>query len=113
MFLRMIALSLPKIDSYMDKFGKIIKIGNSCGLIIPAQMMKELSLGEHDNVKLRLDNRSLVITKQEPYTGPFTGPFADLPHPGPGEPDPWGGMDGKEWEEMLRSGSGSRSVEWE
>lgn len=107
----MVALSLP--ETLIDMYGKIIKIGNSKGVIIPSSLLKELSLGEKDEVKFRLENNTLVITKQEPYTGPFTGPFADLPRPAPGEPDPWGDMSGEEWEDMLRRGSSARSIDWD
>ena len=110
----MIALSLPKNHSDMDKYGKIIKIGNSCGMIFPARLLRDLSINADDSVCISVVNRSIVITKQEPYTGPYTGIFADMPRPKPGEPDPWDGKDSSEIMEELRSGrlDRNKNLDW-
>ena len=100
----MIAISLPEI--YQDmiiKYGNIIKIGNSKGVIIPASILKELALNEKDEVHFSIEDGKLVIEK----IPPFTGPFKD------GEADPWGDKDSAEIEEELRAGGGSREIpEW-
>ena len=110
----MIAISLPEI--YQDmiiKYGNIIKIGNSKGVIIPASILKELALNEKDEVHFSIEDGKMVIEKIPPFTGPFTGIFATLPRPKDGEADPWGDRDSAEIEEELRAGGGSREIpEW-
>ena len=98
----------------MDKYGKIIRIGNSCGIIIPSRMLKDLSLDVEDSVLISIEGRSIVIRKQEPYTGPFTGIFADMPRPEPGEPNPWEGKSSAEIVEELRYGRYDRekNLDW-
>ncbi len=112
----MIALSLPEkiikmISFHRSDFGSIIKIGNSKGLIIPSHILKALALREKDEVELYLEGNMLHIKKIEPYTGPYTGIFADMPRPEPGDPDPWGDKTTEEIMEELRSGSGSREIQ--
>ena len=111
----MIALSLP-IEHYydMDKIGKIIRIGNSHGVIIPASALKELSWNTDDEVKMTLNEGSITIKRIEPYTGPYTGIFADMPRPAPGEPDPWGDKTTDEIMEELRAGRYDRhkDLDW-
>ena len=84
----------------------IIKIGNSKGVIIPASLLKKLSLGTGDEILLNIDGDKLVIRKNLEYTGPFTGPFAALKDC---QVD-WG-MSGVEYEDMLRSGRFGREIE--
>ncbi|MBR4808755.1 MAG: AbrB/MazE/SpoVT family DNA-binding domain-containing protein [Bacteroidales bacterium] len=92
---------------------KIIRIGNSRGLLIPSPFLKKLSLKEKDDVQLYLEDDRLVIKKLEPYTGPYTGIFADMPRPEPGEPDPWGDKTTDEIMEELRGGRSWREIpEW-
>lgn len=107
----MLAISLPKTYCSMAKFGSIIKIGNSKGLIIPSSILKELSLEEKDEVMLNIENGLLCVKKIEEYKGPFTGIFSDLPRPEPGEPDPWGDKSGAETVEEWRSGRYDRNKE--
>ena len=103
------ALSLP-VNLYvnMEKVGRIIRIGNSHGVIIPSALMKELSWNTEDEVKLTMHNGSITVKKVEPYSGPYTGIFADMPRPEPGEPDPWGETDD------LRTGRYNRpkNLDW-
>ena len=109
----MIALSLPQNYLDMDKYGNIIRIGNSRGVIIPSSILKELSLKEKDEVVFSAKEGALHIRKLEPYTGPFTGLFADLPRPVPGEVDPWEGKTTAKIMEEYREGSGCRPIpEW-
>lgn len=92
-----------------DMTANIIKIGNSKGVIIPASLLKKLSLSTGDEIILNIDGDKLVIRKNLEYTGPFTGPFAAL------EPfkDAWGDGDPVEIAAKLRSGSGTREIpEW-
>ena len=109
----MTSLSLPQIYLEMDKYGNIIRIGNSRGLIIPSSILKELSLKEKDEVVFSTKEGALHVRKLEPYTGPFTGLFADLPHAASGKPTPWEGKTTAEIMEEYRGGSGSRPIpEW-
>lgn len=99
------ALTLPinlLID--MEKIGKLIKIGNSHGVIIPAPLLKQLSWTDEDEIMLTMYDGFLTLKKIEPYTGPYTGFFADMPRPEPGEPDPWGDKSTDEIIEELRGG---------
>ena len=110
----MIALYLPKMYCDMDMYGKIIRIGNSHGIIIPSALLKQLSLSAKDSVKICADKHTIYIVKEEPYTGPYTGPFADMPRPEPGEPDPWGEKTSEEIVEELRAGRFDRpkDLDW-
>ena len=111
----MIALTLP-IEQYyaMDRIGKIIRIGNSHGVIIPASILKELSWGSKDEVEIRAFDGALYVKKIEPYTGPYTGIFADMPRRKPGEPDFWGDKSVDEIMEELRGGRYDRpkDLDW-
>lgn len=92
-----------------DMTANIIKIGNSKGVIIPASMLKQLSLHNGDEIIISIEDDKLVIRKNMEFTGSFTGPFAAL------EPfkDAWGDKDPVEIAEELRSGSGNREIpEW-
>jgi len=110
----MFTISLPKTVDTMAKFGNIIKIGNSRGLIIPSSLLKELSLEEKDEVMLNIENGLLCVKKVEEYNGPFTGVFSDLPRPRPGEPSPWGDKNGTETVEEWRAGRYDRKkdLDW-
>jgi len=83
---------------------KIKRIGNSKGVIIPAEILHEFSLSERDTLDIRSEDGRIVLTpipKEEPFTGPFTGPFAELS----GDTELWGGsMTGAEYAEELRKG---------
>ena len=116
----MIALSLPKPFVGMKRIGKrpqtsnnvyysrIIRIGNSRGLLIPSGILKDLALKEKDEVKFSIEDDILVIKKIAPFTGPFTGIFADMPKP---DPEAWGGdMSAEEYVEELRAGGGNRDI---
>jgi len=61
---------------------RIIRIGNSRGIIIPAAFLKALALNEKDRVEFSLENGRLIIEadKAEEFNGPFTGPFSSLPY---------------------------------
>lgn len=109
----MYSLSLPKTCIDMDRFGNIIRIGNSRGFIIPSSILKELSLKEKDEILLSTSDGVLHIKKVEPYSGPFTGIFADMPRPEPGDWDEWEGKSTSEIMDEIRDGSGSRTIpEW-
>ena len=98
---------------FMDKYGKIIRIGNSHGVIVPASILKEVSLKENDKIVFSIENDTLCLKKTGPYMGPYTGIFADMPRPDPDEPDPWKGKTTEEIMDELRYGSGSREIpEW-
>lgn len=112
----MLALYLPEnnvimIDSGRVHFSNIIRIGNSKGLIIPSSILKSLSLKEKDEVELTVDDNALCIKKIQPFTGPFTGMFSDMPKPGPGS---WGGdMSAADYVDEMRAAGGSREIpEW-
>jgi hypothetical protein len=81
---------------------QIMRIGNSRGVILPAGILRELSLSERDNLDIRTENGKIILSpepKDEPFTGPFTGPFAELS----GDPSLWGGtMSAIEYEDELR-----------
>lgn len=102
----MIALSLPIYYYGMREIGNIIKIGNSRGVIIPASILKTLSLKEKDEVRLMIKDNALMIKKIDPVTGPFTGAFAEL---APWK-DAWGERDSAEIEDELRAGGGTREI---
>lgn len=62
-----------------DMTTKIIPIGNSRGIVIPSSILKELSLKEKDELTIRIQDGRIVLSAVTPeFTGPFTGPFAEL-----------------------------------
>ena len=83
---------------------KIKRIGNSRGVIIPAEILRDFSLSEHDALDIRVDKGRIILTpkpRETAFTGPFTGPFAELS----GDPELWGGrMTGAEYADELRKG---------
>ena len=55
---------------------QILKIGNSKGIILPAGILKELSLSERDSLDIRTEDGKVILSKtpeEECFTGPFTG----------------------------------------
>lgn len=88
----------------MKKTTRILRIGNSRGVIIPAEVLRELSLSETDRLDISTENGRIVLsaaTGEEEFMGPFTGPFAELS----GDPTLWGGtMSAVEYEDELRRG---------
>ena len=74
------------------------------GIILPAGILKELSLSERDSLDIRTEDGKVILSKtpeEECFTGPFTGPFAELS----GDPELWGGtMSAVEYEDELRRG---------
>ena len=83
---------------------QVLRIGNSKGVILPAGVLKELSLSERDSLDIRTEDGKIILSKtpeDECFTGPFTGPFAELS----GEKELWGGtMTAVEYEDELRRG---------
>ena len=47
----------------METTANILKIGNSCGVIIPSQIMKSLSLSVKDTLKLSEVNGKIILQK--------------------------------------------------
>ncbi len=41
----------------------ILRIGNSCGVIIPAKILKSLALGARDEVRISDDGGKITLTK--------------------------------------------------
>lgn len=71
-----------------DMTTKIIPIGNSRGILIPSSILKKLSLKEKDELMIQIQDGRIVLTVITPeYTGPFTGPFAELARFAPDEED--------------------------
>ena len=63
----------------IDMTTKIIPIGNSRGIILPSSILKKLSLKDKDELMIRIQDGQIVLTAVTPeFTGPFTGPFAEL-----------------------------------
>ena len=63
----------------IDMTTKIIPIGNSRGIVIPASILKKLSLKEKDELMIQIQDGQIVLTAVTPeFSGPFTGPFAEL-----------------------------------
>lgn len=83
---------------------QVLRIGNSKGIILPANILKALSLNERDSLDIRTENGQIILSKtpeEETFNGPFTGPFAELS----GDPELWGGsMTAVEYENELRRG---------
>ena len=95
----------------------VIRIGNSRGIIIPSAVLKKLGIKEGAKVKLE-ENTPGTFTlsfplEEEPYTGPFTGPFKALA-PLQEMEDPWEGMDAAEYVRQLRDETGveKRVLPW-
>ena len=88
----------------MKRTTRITRIGNSRGVIIPAEVLRELSLSEADRVEISTEDGKIILSAaigEEAFTGPFTGPFAELS----GDPGLWGGtMSAVEYEDELRRG---------
>ena len=89
----------------MKKTTRSMRIGNSRGVIIPAEVLRELSLSEMDRLDISTEDGRIVLSaatgEEEEFTGPFTGPFAELS----GDPELWGGtMSAVEYEDELRRG---------
>ncbi|MBO6083405.1 MAG: AbrB/MazE/SpoVT family DNA-binding domain-containing protein [Bacteroidales bacterium] len=67
---------------------RLIKIGNSRGILIPSSILKKLSLKEKDELMIQIQDGRIVLTVVTPeFTGPFTGPFAELARFAPDEED--------------------------
>ncbi|MBQ0155471.1 MAG: hypothetical protein KBT22_02715 [Bacteroidales bacterium] len=49
--------------------GKVISIGNSLGMILPARILKELSLTKDSNLELRVENGKLIVSESSPHKG--------------------------------------------
>ena len=88
----------------MKRSTRILRIGNSRGVIIPAEVLRELSLSELDRLDVSTEDGRIILSAskdEEAFTGPFTGPFAELS----GDPELWGGkMSAVEYEDELRRG---------
>lgn len=66
------------LDNRRDMEASIIRIGNSRGIIIPAAILKKLGLGDGSKVVLEEKDGSIIMKAEEPFNGPFTGPFKPL-----------------------------------
>ncbi len=88
---------------------KLINIGNSRGIVIPAKLLKKYKVDDNASVSLEEENGRIYIkfspAEEEPYTGPYTGPFKALA-PFKDMEDPWGGEDAAEYVRKLRDSSG-------
>lgn len=88
----------------MKRTTRITRIGNSRGVIIPAEVLRELKLSELDRLEISTDNGRIILSAasgDDDFTGPFTGPFAELA----GDSELWGGtMSAVEYEDELRRG---------
>lgn len=88
---------------------KLISIGNSRGIVIPAKLLKKYKVEDNASVSLEEENGRIYIkfspAEEEPYTGPYTGPFKALA-PFKDMEDPWGGEDAVEYVRKLRDSSG-------
>ncbi len=49
--------------------GKVISIGNSLGMILPARILKELSLTKDSNLELHVENGKLIVSESTPHKG--------------------------------------------
>ena len=87
-----------------DMTTKIIPIGNSRGIVLPSSILKKLSLKEKDELMIQIQNGRIVLTAvTTAYTGPLTGPFAELVTDAP----VWGGK-GKDAMEFAQELHDSR-----
>lgn len=48
---------------------KIISIGNSLGMILPARILKELSITKNTDLEITVENGKLVVYKHNPHKG--------------------------------------------
>ena len=55
-----------------DMRGKIIKIGNSLGVIIPSKMLDKMALKEKDIISMELHGSRLVIGSVQEIEDPFS-----------------------------------------
>lgn len=73
---------------------KLIRIGNSRGIVIPARLLKKYEADDNATVSLEEEGGRLYLSfsrEEEPFTGPFTGPFKALKDLV--DDDAWGGRD--------------------
>ena len=49
--------------------GKVISIGNSLGMILPARILKELALTKDSNLELRVEDGKLIVSESTPHKG--------------------------------------------
>ena len=97
---------------------KLINIGNSRGIVIPAKLLKKYKVDDNSSVSLEEENGRIYLkfspAEEEPYTGPFTGPFKALKDLV--DEDAWGGkdMDPVEYVRQLRDDSKAekRVIDW-
>ena len=91
-----------------DMETRLIRIGNSRGIVIPATLLKSLGVGEEAIVHMEEKDGTLALRfeNEEPYTGPFTGPFKELADLV--DPDAFGGrdLDPAEYVRRLRDETG-------
>ena len=89
---------------------KLINIGNSRGIVIPAKLLKKYNVDDNATVSLEEKGDKIYLhflkEEEEPYTGPFTGPFKALKDLV--DEDAWGGrdMDPAEYVRQMRDSSG-------
>ncbi len=62
----------------MTANSSILRIGNSCGIIIPAKILKALSLSEKDSVRITEAGGRITIQKCE--SSEVETPFSALDH---------------------------------
>ena len=76
-------IPLPHIIDSEDMRSKIIRIGNSLGIIIPSKVLKEMSLKEKDEVGMELRGCRLVIGSvldiEDPFAAISHGGWYDNP----------------------------------
>ncbi len=97
---------------------KLINIGNSRGIVIPAKLLKKYKVDDNASVSLEEENGRIYLkfspAEEEPYTGPYTGPFKALKELV--DEDAWGGkdMDPVEYVRQLRDDSKAekRVIDW-
>ena len=53
----------------MNMTGKVISIGNSLGMILPARILKELALTKDSNLELRVEDGKLIVSESTPHKG--------------------------------------------
>ena len=64
-------LSLPQVNEANEMRARIIRIGNSLGVIIPAKILKTLSIKESDEVNLELRGQRLIFESLSDAQNPF------------------------------------------
>lgn len=67
-----ILLPLAHIVNNADMRGKIIRIGNSLGIIIPSKMLDKMALKEKDIVSMELHGSRLVVGSVQEIEDPFS-----------------------------------------